>query len=64
MSTVGVLGNKSYAMNILSDDEGCCCGITFEEDEDEDEVDKDKEQSETDDKTLSEEIIALYKKGQ
>lgn len=43
---------------------GYCCDVTREEGEGEEDVDEDEKQTEKEDKTLREEIIALYNKGQ
>lgn len=51
-------------MDLHEDDEGFCSSTAFEEDKGEDEINEAEEQSETGDKTLREEIIALYNKGQ
>lgn len=51
-------------MDPLEGGESCCCGITREEGEGEDEVVEAEKQTEDEDKTLREEIIALYNKGQ
>lgn len=51
-------------MDPLEDGESCCCGITGEEGKGEDEVDEAEKQTEDEDKTLREEIIALYNKGE
>lgn len=51
-------------MDLPEDDEGFYGSTAVGEDKGEDEIPKAEEQGETEDKTLREEIIALYNKGQ